>query len=131
MRTTMAVLLALASVGCGGGVRYEVRGTDRAPALKADVEVEVEGARRDLDLEVHDLPAPGSIVPGASRYGVWMIAADGAATFLGFLRYQSELSYGDLETSIPLGAVDVIVTVEGAAQGASPSDAIVMRRALP
>lgn len=131
MRTTMVVLLALASVGCGAGVHYEVRGTERAPALKADVAVEIEGARRDLDLEVHDLPPPESIVAGASRYGVWMIAADGAATLLGFLRYQSEISYGDLETSIPLEAVDVIVTVENVAPGASPSDAIVMRRALP
>ena len=77
-----------------------------------------------------DLPAPEDLGEGFSRYGVWMIEPDGTTSFLGFLRYQSDIDYGDLETQAPLEPVTIVVTGESTHPGPEPSDVVVLRRKL-
>lgn len=126
-------MLALAGAlsACGGATTYVASGTERAPAAKADIDLEPEGEHNDVDVQIEDLPAPSEIGEGFSRYGVWMVRADGSTRFLGFLRYQSDIRYGDLETQAPLEPVTILVTAEGDEPGDAPSDAVILRRALP
>jgi len=132
MRRSIAVFaLAGALAACGGSTTMRAEGTARAPAAKADMELELEGSHNDLDVRVSNLVAPETIDEDFSRYGVWMIRRDGTPSFLGFLRYQSDIRYGDLETQTPLEPVEIVVTAETREPGREPSDAVIVRRALP
>ena len=126
-----ALPCALAVSACGGETTLRATGTERVPAAKADIDVEPEGAHRDVDVQVHDLPPPEELGEGFTRYGVWMARADGSTSWLGFLRYQSDIRYGDLETQAPFEPVTIIVSAESEAPTFGPSDAVVLRRALP
>ncbi|MDQ3034564.1 MAG: hypothetical protein M3Y87_19300 [Myxococcota bacterium] len=131
-RRLIAWGITAAVVGCGGGeVQVRADGTHRAPAAKADIDVEREGDVRDLDVEVHDLQAPASIGDRFDRYGVWMRDADGRTSLLGFLRYQSDIDFGEMEAQVPLEPFEIVITAETAAPGDEPSDAVILRRAIP
>ena len=130
MRRAILILAALGCVACGADTTLRARGTERAPAAKADIDLEREGIHRDVDVQIHDLPAPEELGEGFSRYGVWMIEPDGRTRFLGFLRYQSDIEYGDLETQAPLEPVTIVVTAESSEPGPEPSDTVVLRRKL-
>lgn len=132
MRRSIAILaLSGALAACGGGTTLSARGTERVPDAKADVEVELEGAHNDLDVRVSDLVPPQSIGEGFTRYGVWMVRRDGSPTFLGFLRYQSDIRYGELDAQGPREPVEIVVTAEGEQPGSGPSDAVIVRRWIP
>lgn len=128
-RAAMWCACALVTFACGGETTLRASGTERAPAAKASVVVEREGAHRDIDVQIHDLPPPEEL--GFSRYGVWMIQDESRPTFLGFLRYQSDIRYGDLESRAPLSPVTILITAEHDAPGAAPGSVVIMRRALP
>ena len=126
----LACVCAFLGAACGGGeTTLRASGTDRVPAAKANVVVEREGAHRDVDVQIHDLPPPEEL--GFSRYGVWMVQDGASPTFLGFLRYQSDIRYGDLESRAPLAPVTIVVTAEHDTAGETPSSVVIMRRALP
>lgn len=137
-RSALAGGIALALVGgggllgCGGGeVQVRADGTQRAPAAKADIDVEREGDVRDLDVEVHELEAPATVGEGFERYGVWMRDADGNTSLLGFLRYQSDVDFGEMEAHVPLDSFELLITAEPAETSDTPSDAVILRRAIP
>jgi hypothetical protein len=129
-RSIAALVLSGALAACGGGATTTLRaeGTERAPAAKADIDVEREGGHNDIDVQVSDLVEPGTLGEQFSRYGVWMVRDDGSTSFLGFLNYQSDIEFGALEAQAPLDPVDILVTAEGAEVGSAPSDVVVLRR---
>lgn len=131
MRRSIAVLvLSGALAACGGSATTTLRaeGTERAPAAKADIDVEREGGHNDIDLQISDLVAPSTLGEQFTRYGVWMTRDDGSTSLVGFLEYQSDIEYGSLEAQSPLDPVDIVVTAEGAEIGSAPSDVVVLRR---
>lgn len=126
-----ALALGLGASGCGSTMEFTARGTQRVPAAKADIEIDDDDEGREVDLEIHDLAAPQSLGDGYERYGVWLVPPGGAPYFAGFLRYQSDIEYGDLETISPFRDFEILVTAERAQPGLAPSDAIVLRQSVP
>ncbi|UJR85703.1 hypothetical protein [Sandaracinus amylolyticus] len=131
-RTLLLAIPCVLGVAACGTTPMEVHaeGTERVPAAKAEIDVEREGTHRDVDVQVSDLPAPQSLGEDFSRYGVWMIPSGGAPQFVGFLRYQSDIEYGDLETRAPLDPVEIVVTAERQHVGTEPSHLVVLRRRI-
>ena len=128
-RAMLSCACARVVIACGGETTLLASGTERAPAAKAAVVVEREGMHRDVDVQIHDLPPPEEL--GFSRYGVWLTEDGSTPTFLGFLRYQSDIRYGDLESRVPLTPVTILVTAEGDAPSDTPGSVVIMRRTLP
>ncbi|AKF10896.1 hypothetical protein [Sandaracinus amylolyticus] len=127
----IAITCALTAAACGTTpTEMHAEGTQRVPAAKAEIDVEMEGTHRDVDVQVSDLPEPQSLGEDFSRYGVWMIPSGGAPQFVGFLRYQSDIEYGELETRAPLDPVEIVVTAERGEIGTEPSDVVVLRRRI-
>lgn len=130
-RAGIACTLIAALCGCGGAVQLEARGNERAPAAKADVSIDEDRDGREIDLEVHDLPPPQTFGEQYTRYGVWLRPENGAPSLFGFLEYQSDLEFGGMEETTPLQSFEIIISAETSDPGPEPSDAVVMRRAVP
>lgn len=131
-RAALACALALGLAACGGAMQLEARGTERAPAAKADFSIDEDADGREVDIEIHDLPPPASVAAGATRYAVWLRPADGGPTMLfGTLEYQDDIQFGGMEDTTPLSSFEIIVTAEPHEVGSTPSDAIVLRRWVP
>lgn len=127
-----ALIFGFALFACGSTMEYQVRGTDHAPSAKAHVEIDDDDGAREVDLEIHDLPPPESLGAEYRRYGVWLIPEDRSSPArVGTLEYQSDVRYGGIEALSPFERFEIVVCAEPSEPGLLPTEAVVLRRAVP
>jgi hypothetical protein len=127
------LLLALAgsAVGCGGPLRYTPRPTQRAPEADATIVAEVnqEQANTRLEIRVEHLAPPDRIQPGAVSYVAFTRRNPSAQWMrVGTLRYNPGRRVGELVTTAPDTAFELIVSAENNTAPASPSGAVIVQQ---
>jgi hypothetical protein len=120
------------AIACGGTMQAQTHGTERAPALKADIEIDDDDGAREVDLELHELPPPETLGAQYTQYGVWLLPEGGGAPVrVGTLEYQDDILYGGIEALSPFQRFEIVVSAEPDEPGPIPSQAVVLRHRIP
>ncbi len=127
------VLLGCALVvGCGGPLRYQVAGLDKASGADALIVANVDSgaALTRLTVSVEHLPPPDRIDAGGTAFVVWARPNDGAPwQRIGSLVYDADSRKGELtEASVPQTNFDLVVSAEKQAAPGAPSGAVVVKQ---
>ncbi len=116
-------------VGCGGPLKYAIRGTQKVPDADAKIVADVnkDAAMTKLMITAEHLAPPDRAGDGASTYVVWARSGDkGTWQRIGALAYDKGDRKGELkEASVPLTAFDLSITAEKKPAPESPSTDIV------
>jgi hypothetical protein len=134
MRTTHCFVLALVALAftaaCGGPLRYELRGSPKAPEADAEIVAEINEAARmtKLQITVQHLAPPDRLDEDGEAFVVWARPdSSGEWGRVGALKYDAGERKGELlEASVPESAFDLLVTVEEDASPKSPSSSVVL-----
>jgi hypothetical protein len=128
----LAPVLALALAACGGPLKYQLRGSPKAPDADAKVVADVDdkGGMTRLEIEVKNLAPPDRLQSGGKSFVVW--ARGGSSkqwTRVAALRYDDGDRAGTLlGASVPEMKFDLVITVEENTDAASPSPAIIFEQ---
>jgi hypothetical protein len=121
----LTLALAAVGAGCGGPLRYTLKGTPKAPEADATVVADVDDKTSiaHLTIKCEHLAPPDRLSPGATAYVVWARKNDsGPWTRVGALQYDDGTRKGELkEASVPLTAFDLVITLEKQPAPESPS----------
>ena len=139
-RTTLRTLLSSSLIagstllaGCAGSsMEYAAQGEPLSPEVELEIEmarVSTSDGQWPLTVQVEELPWPSEL--DARSYAVWAEepGAD-APRFLGVLRYDQDARFGELDATTPHAQLTVFVTAEQSDAPSSPSDRVVVRRAI-
>lgn len=120
--------LVLVGAGCGGPLRYTMRGSPSAAGADASLEANVDTAQSMTRLNAHasDLAPPDRIRAGATVFVVWQRRNPGQPWVrLGTLDYNAASRVGDLrDVNVPETSFELQITAEADAQPGSPSDSV-------
>jgi hypothetical protein len=122
-------LLCAALAGCGGPLRFALKGTPIAPGSDAAVvaKVDEKSAMTHLNITVEHLAPPDRLQSGGTAFVVWARKDDNATwSRVGAINYDADARKGGLsEASVPLMAFDLIISIEEQVAPASPSPHVV------
>ena len=104
----------LAMLACGGGGRYIVVGTAKAPSTSGIIEVdELDGGSRLVTIHMEHLHPPDRLEEAYDRYVVWFEEPNsGKALRAGELTYNPDNRTGDLSETSPMPAFTIKITAE-------------------
>jgi hypothetical protein len=127
-KTIVATLFAAALLaGCGGPLKYAVKGSPKAPEVDAKIvaEVKTEASMTTLKITAEHLAPPDRL--GGKVFVVWTKGEKPKWHRVGALKYEEGDRRGSIEgASVPVTAFDLQITVEKDADAEAPSgDAII------
>jgi hypothetical protein len=126
LRLAALAALLLTGLACGGGGRFVVLGTARAPSTSGIIEVDdLDGGNTLVTVHLEHLHPPDRLADGLQSYVVWFQGPGGSPIRAGELRYDSEARTGDLAETAPFTHLVVSVTAETDAEATQPSDYVV------
>jgi hypothetical protein len=125
-----AVAASALLIGCGGPLKYEVRGTPKAADADGKIVAHVDkaAAMTKLVVNLEHLAPPARLRDGAKTFVVWARRSDKDTwQRVGALKYDEGDRKGEIaEASVPLVEFDLVVSVEKAADAASPSAEVIV-----
>lgn len=123
------LILCALLAGCGGPLRFAVKGTEKAPGADAAIvaKVDEKASVTHLTINAEHLAPPERLKDGGLKFVVWARKNDDAPwTRVGALTYDPEARKGEIaEASVPQTSFDLVITVEKEADPASPSPEVV------
>lgn len=130
----VALVSALALVGCGGPLRYTLRGSARAAGADANLVADVDTSRSltRLNARASNLAPPDRIQTGATAFVVWE-RTDGAQGWVrvSTLDYDPATRVGELrDISVPETRFEIQITAEANAQPLAPSSHVVFTQRI-
>jgi hypothetical protein len=128
LRSAFAMALL---VGCGGPLKYDVKGSQLSPGSDAHLVADVDKGRSvtSVEIEAKNLTPAERLVDGGKTYVIWVRkGSDAAWSRAGALELKSEGREGKAKLTVPETAFDLEVTAEAAASVASPSGKVVFEQ---
>jgi hypothetical protein len=128
-----AICASALLAGCGGPLKYEVRGTPKAADADGKIVANVDkaAAMTKLVIDLAHLAPPERLRSDGKTFVVW-VRKSGKDTWqrIGALKYDEGDRTGQIhEASVPLTEFDLVVSVEKEADVESPSgDVIITQR---
>ena len=121
------LLLALGSLGCGGGSwSFEVVGSQRDPGAEGRIQVErIEGGNRGVTATLEHMTPPERLGSGLTTYIMWFRDSRGQSTKAGVLEYDPESRTGRAYATTPTSNFTVIITAERTGDVVGPSENVV------
>jgi hypothetical protein len=133
MRMLLLVAAAVVSLlGCGPGEEIvQVGGTPSSPGTDGQITVEPRPAWGNayVTVKLTHVTPPERLAGGSQAYVVWDRRA-GRAAPLGVLQFDPESREGTFEGSTTAGEFELVITAERNASVPSPSDHVLLTRAL-
>ncbi|MFT3776085.1 MAG: hypothetical protein QM820_62880 [Minicystis sp.] len=128
---TVAAMLAAGALlaGCGGPLKYAVKGSAKAPEVDAKIVAEVkdDAAMTTLKITAEHLAPPERLASGGKVFVVWTKGNKPKWHRVGALKYEEGERKGSIEgASVPVTAFDLQITVEGDAAPDLPSSDVVL-----
>ncbi len=125
LRTSvLSAVFALSLAGCGGPLKYAVKGTQLSPGSDATIVADTKKAQgmTSVEVEAKNLTPPSRLIDGGSAYVVWTRkSADVAWARHGALELDGESRNGKMVFTVPEKAFDLQVSAEKDPSAASPS----------
>lgn len=126
----LAMVLCAALGGCGGPLKYEAKGTPRAPDADAHITAEVNSTTvmTRVTVKLEHLAPPDRIQPGATTYVAWARKNDKENWVrVGAVVYDADKRTGEMtEATVPLTQFEMIVSAEAQGAPQSPSQGVVV-----
>lgn len=119
---TFAFALLLSA--CGGGLSYDVRGTELSPGADGHLKAKIDAGRvlTHLEFSARNLAPANRILDGGTTYVVWARRDSSVNwTRLGALELTEEGRSGSAKLSTAQSAFDFLVSAETTPDAASPS----------
>lgn len=130
----LTLVLGLALAACGGPLKYEAKGTPRAPDADAHIVAEVNSSTvmTRVTIKLEHLAPPDRIQPGATTYVAWARKNDKENwTRVGAVVYDADKRTGDMsEATVPLTQFEMIVSAEAQGAPQSPSQNVVVAQQI-
>lgn len=129
-KTAAATVMAGALLaGCGGPLKYTIKGTPKAPEIDAQIvaDVKSDAAMTTLKISAEHLAPPSRFASGGKVFVVWTKGEKPKWHRVGALKYDEGDRKGSIEgASVPVTAFDLQITVEGDAAPDGPSSDVVL-----
>ncbi len=129
-KTVLALLVAGAVlVGCGGPLKYTVKGAAKAPEVDAKIvaEVKADASMTTLQITAEHLAPPDRLASDGKVFVVWTKGDKPKWHRVGALKYEEGSRQGSIEgASVPVTAFDLQITVEKDAAPDLPSSDVVI-----
>ena len=125
---TMVVAGALLA-GCGGPLKYEIKGGPKAPEADAVIvaDVKKDAGMTTLKVDAEHLAPPDRLASGGKVFVVWTKGDKPKWHRVGALEYKEGDRKGHIEgASVPVTAFDVQITVEKEPSPEGPSSDVVL-----
>ena len=127
----MAATLAAAALlaGCGGPLKYAVKGSAKAPEVDAKIvaDVKTDASMTTLQITAEHLAPPERLASGGKVFVVWTKGEKPKWHRVGALKYEEGDRKGSIEgASVPVTAFDLQITVEKEAAPDQPSSDVVL-----
>ncbi|APR81420.1 Hypothetical protein A7982_06769 [Minicystis rosea] len=132
--TTWKMVLSMVAAGallagCGGPLKYAVKGTPKAPEIDAKIvaEVKSDAAMTTLHITAEHIAPPDRLAAGGKVFVVWTKGEKPKWHRVGALKYEEGDRKASIEgASVPVTAFDLQVTVERDAAPDLPSSDVVI-----
>jgi len=130
--TMLSAFLMVAGLqlnACSSAMRYEVRGSSRAPEADGVVIAtpNPSQAMTQVEVTVKHLAPPSRLAPGGNAFVCWSRRNQNAIwTRIGTLNYDEGSRAGNLTGTSPDATFEFMITIETASAPASPSANVVM-----
>lgn len=127
MAATFAAAALLA--GCGGPLKYAVKGSAKAPEVDAKIvaDVKKDASMTTLEINAEHLAPPERLASGGKFFVVWTKGEKPKWHRVGALKYEEGDRKGSIEgASVPVTAFDLQITVEKEAAPDLPSSDVVI-----
>ena len=117
-------VLSLLVAGCGGPMKYQLRGSETSPGSDAKLVAEIDKTRNmtSFELTATNLTPPDRVVEGGTAYVVW-VRRDRTVPWsrAGALQLVEEGRAGEANLTVSEAAFDLLVSAEVSTDAASPS----------
>lgn len=126
----LGMVLALASVGCGGGTQsYNVVGSSRDPGAEGVIQVErIEGGNRLVTVSLDHMTPPARLGSGLTTFVLWFRDARGQSTKASLLAYDPDSRTARATATTPMGRFQAIVTVERNGNVVEPGENVIFNQ---
>lgn len=127
LATAAGALLA----ACGGPLKYEVKGSAKAPEADAVIvaEVKKDAGMTTITIDAQHLAPPDRLSDGGKAFVVWTKGEKPKWHRVGALQYKDGDRKAHIEgASVPVTAFDLQVTVESDPSPEKPSDVVVLQQ---
>jgi hypothetical protein len=124
LAVAFALVVLSASSGCGGPLKYQLRGTQISPGADAKVVATVDEGhgKTDLEIDATNLAPPDRLIEDGKAFVVWARKDDKAQwQRLGALETDGDGRNAKGKFTTPEIAFDLIISAEKEATAASPS----------
>lgn len=118
------LLAATLLYGCGGPLKYDVRGTSISPGSDAHVVAALDSKRNvtDLEVEAKNLTPPDRLIDGGKSYVIWTRATTSAPWLrLGALDLDGDGRNGKAKLTVAETSFDLRIDAEREASAPTPS----------
>lgn len=126
---SLVALLPLLAVACGPS-EYAVAGTSRAAGADGKVTVEKIEGSYIVRVELEHLPPPSRLGSGINYYVLWLQPNNQQPHREAVVEYDEDDRNGRATATTPQGRFTLIITGERTGAPASPSDVVVIRKAI-
>lgn len=130
--TTLFLCLGLGfSSGCSSTAVYQMDSGERTAGAEGQVSVDRDrNGNQVVNLRVAHLPMPSRLEEGMSTYVVWVFPNDSRTAYnVGQMRLRDDRT-AEINFTTPFRTFNMVVTAEVDSQVMSPSNQVVLRRAV-
>jgi hypothetical protein len=118
------LLLALVATGCARTVKFRPRSLAGSGSAMAKVELTYD-RNNNLEVKLSNVPDPGSVKPGSTRYVLWAATPDRQHVMnIGQLRVD-EKKKAAIRTLTPLRSFTLFITLESSGDAMTPGPDVV------
>ena len=125
-RPLLASLGLCAMLACGGGNRFVVLGTAKAPSTSGIIELDdMDGGNTLVTVHMEHLHPPSRLDESFESYVVWFQSEGGSPVRAGELRYDPDKRTGDLSETATFTEFVVKITAEKTNNSSEPSKFVI------
>ncbi|HEY3356814.1 MAG TPA: hypothetical protein VGQ83_26420 [Polyangia bacterium] len=124
-------VFVLALAACGGPLKFNIKGTPKAPDLDCKIQANVadEQGITLLQMQLDHLAPPDRFASGATHFVAWSKGGE-SYNRVGALKYDKDKRTGALEATSPDVSFVLIITAEGKVNPAAPSTTIILEQKI-